>query len=159
MNDEQPIYIEKVGEKTVHHPGTRWKNPLLRAWHMEIQLEGPRANPLFRQNHPPSPENRYLLPPRYLKVTIPPGGEVVLPAFLDSGIQRLLCQDCTVNPFYCTDPSHSKVVIGGLGELLERVAPRVTPTAPEHWRSPDGTPAAAPTTVDDRLMARARGAQ
>lgn len=154
--------------------GTRWRNPSGAPVRLELQYDEAR----FREH----PNGRGVVlehPAIYLtttpdgvltvtevrgrrdylpKVTIPPGGEIVLPSDFDQAIQQEQCIDCPSKAFDCRDRSHQRRVVGGMGPQLVRAAG----ATPLHPAIDPALAARAPAPAHDvggqdaRLLARAR---
>lgn len=160
---EREFYEEKLSNGSIlRSPGTRWRNDTAQHVTMELFLEGPIVNPMHRKHLPTDARsNPQLFPARWLNVTVKPGEEIVLPSFLDCGVQAVECTHpaCRLRPLECVDvgESHTKRIVGGLGPQLTRVSPQISPEPPRLSRALDpGMPAVAPQSLDDRLAERAR---
>jgi hypothetical protein len=86
-------------------------------------------------------------------------GRVELPSEFDQGIQTLECKSFGCDrKVYCNDPTHEKIVCGGLCPQLQRVRPDGE-IGPEAQLSPflvQRRPTLTPDEVDDRLLARVK---
>jgi hypothetical protein len=140
---------------------TRWRNSSGQAVSMEWLTEGPRVNDRYRPALAGHPDNPMLFPPTFMKVVLKPGEETLVPRIYDQGVQQTVCQHpaCIQTPLaVCVDETHEKTLVGGLGTRLERLSPQISPTPPHLSRSFDpAVPSVQPQSIDDRLLARARG--
>ena len=92
---------------------TVWQNSGTEPVRMELNIRGDIPDPS-------RPGKR--LPGQVVDVAVPPGGRVSLPSIFDQAIHKSQCQE----PFChkasaCANPTHPRIIIGGLGLRLSRV--------------------------------------
>lgn len=104
-----------------------------------------------------------MLQPLYWDAVVQPGETVLIPASLRDGVQREECLEpgCGAGHkrYICRNPDHPHTIVGGEAPTqLVRITPdgEVRPELGSSLVPSKDRPAAS---VDERLLARARGAQ
>jgi hypothetical protein len=137
------------GFGVVRRKATRWRN----STNVTVHIRGIRDAEAI----PAKTEGGPFQPARILNYAIRPGEEVLIPSEHDQSIHNETCVSPVCGLYRrCKDPTHGRLVVGGLGTMLERVGssepPRFHPVV-----VPLAAPA-PPKTIDDadaRLMRRA----
>jgi hypothetical protein len=162
-NEVREFYEEQVDGGVLRVPATRWRNDTSTKVTMDLFVDSVRENPRWQKHMPTTLQNPCMLPPKFMHLVVKPGEEVLVPSYLDPGVQQLVCRDfnpqCRLNPLLpCSDASHVKEVVGGLGPSLTRISPTISPGGPPKLAQhlDPSLPQASPQSIDDRLLARAR---